>query len=117
LGWRIGPGGLFDRGRINASESRLKSARLTSDKLLDEITRQVIENLAHAQSEADQVAIARKAIEAAAETLRLSQARKEFGVGAVLETIQAEQDLTRARLDYLSAVVEFNKAQYALQKA
>jgi hypothetical protein len=35
----------------------------------------------------------------------------------VLETIQAEQDLTRARLDYLRAVAEFNKGQYTLKKA
>ena len=40
-----------------------------------------------------------------------------FAVGAVLESIQAEQELTRARLDYLDAVSEFNKAQYALRRA
>jgi outer membrane protein TolC len=34
-----------------------------------------------------------------------------------LETIQTEQDLTRARLDYLQAVAEFDRAQYALCKA
>ena len=39
------------------------------------------------------------------------------GVGAVLEDIQAQQELTRARSDYLSAVAEFNKAQYGLAKA
>ena len=63
------------------------------------------------------MATAERAIKASDETLRLSQLRKEFGVGAVLETIQAEQDLTRARLDYLNAIAEYNKAQYALKKA
>jgi outer membrane protein TolC len=38
-------------------------------------------------------------------------------VGAVLENVQAEQDLTQARLGYLNAVAEYNKAQYALSKA
>jgi len=38
-------------------------------------------------------------------------------VGVVLENIQAEQDLTRARLDVLTAIAEVNKAQYALKKA
>ena len=60
---------------------------------------------------------ARRAVEAAAETLRLTQQRKEFAVGVVLENIQAEQELTRARLDYLAAAAEFNKAQYALSRA
>jgi len=49
--------------------------------------------------------------------LRLTQERKQFGVGAVLEDIQAQQDLTRARSDYLSAVAEYNKAQYSLERA
>ena len=35
----------------------------------------------------------------------------------MLENILAEQDLTRARTDYLKAVTEFNKAQYGLSKA
>ena len=46
-----------------------------------------------------------------------SRNRKEFGVGAVLETIQAEQELTRTRLDHLRLVAEHNQAQYALRYA
>jgi outer membrane protein TolC len=117
LGWRLGPGGLFDQGRIHASRSRLHIAKLTGDKLMDEIRRQVVEGNARVQSLADQLATARRAVQAAEETLRLSQERKEFGVGVVLEAIQAEQELTRARLDYLNALAEHNKAQYQLSKA
>ena len=42
---------------------------------------------------------------------QLAQQRKEFAVGVVLETIQAEQDLTCARLDYLKAVADFKKGK------
>ena len=90
---------------------------MLADKLLDEITRQVIDSQTRAQSQADQLATTRLAIQAAQETLRLTQERKQFAVGAVLESIQAEQELTRARLDYLDAVSEFNKAQYSLRRA
>jgi outer membrane protein TolC len=69
------------------------------------------------QSQADQVDTARRAIQASEETLRLTEGRKQFAIGAVLETIQAEQELTRARLDYLNALAEYDKAQYALHKA
>jgi outer membrane protein TolC len=95
----------------------LKIAELSSDKLRDEVTRQVVEAFTHWQSFADQLATAQRVLAAAEEGLRLAQQRKEFAVGVVLETIQAEQDLTRARLDYLKAVAEFNKAQYSLAKA
>ena len=117
VSWRVGPGGLFDFTRTRSAESRLRQAELSEEKLRDELTRQVVEAFTHWQSFSDQLAIARRALEAAEEGLRLAQQRKEFAVGIVLETIQAEQDLTRARLDYLRAIAEFNKAQYALQKA
>ena len=37
-------------------------------------------------------------------------------MGVVLETIQAGQDLTHARLDYLKTIAEFNKSQYLLSR-
>ena len=49
--------------------------------------------------------------------MRLGQQRKEFGVGVVLETILAEQDLARARNDYLNIVTDYNKTQYELLRA
>src|SRR5207247_1065194 len=73
LGWRIGPGGLFDRSRVHAAESRLKINELTGEKLLDEITRQVVEAQARVQSQADQLSISGRAIRAAGEALRLTQ--------------------------------------------
>jgi len=117
LSWRIGPGGLFDFTRSRAADSRVKQAEISEEKVRDEITRQVVEAFTHWQSLGDQLAASRRGLEAAEEALRLARQRKEFAVGIVLETIQAEQDLTRARLDYLRAIAELNKAQYALQKA
>jgi outer membrane protein TolC len=117
LGWRIGPGGLFDAGRVNASKARLEAARLSGEKVRDDVTRQVVESHARAQSLFDQIAAAKQNLATAGETLRLTRERKQFGVGVVLEDIQAQQELTRARSDYLNAIAEFNKAQYELTKA
>ena len=115
--WRIGPGGLFDFPRIRATDARLKISELGDQKLKDELTRQVVEGFTRWQSQADQIQTARQALAAAAEGFRLAEQRKEFAVGIVLETIQAETDLTHAQLDYLKAVAAFNQAQYALQRA
>jgi hypothetical protein len=38
-------------------------------------------------------------------------------VGIVLEDIQAQQAVTQARSDFVTAVAEHDKAQYALSKA
>lgn len=117
LTWRIGPGGLFDVSRQRAAGSRLQGTRLTEEKLRDEIGRQVVESFTRMRSTADQLETARRALADAEESLRLAEARKDFAVGIVLETIQAQQDLTRSRLDYFKTIAEFNKAQYALSKA
>ncbi len=117
LSWRIGPGGLFDRSRVRAAESREKSSGLQSEKARDDVARQVIESLVRARSLGDQLGSARLALTAAEETLKLSRERKEFAVGAVLETIQAEEELTRVRRDYLTVIAEVNKAQFSLQAA
>jgi outer membrane protein TolC len=93
------------------------SARLATDKIHDEITRQVVDALTRMQSQTEQINFARRGLAAAQEAVYLAQQRQEFGVGIVLENILAHQDLTRTRNDYLRAVAEFNKAQYGLVKA
>jgi len=95
----------------------VKISELNEERLSDEVAREVVEAFARWQSSAEQIQTVRRALAAAEEGLRLAQRRKEFAVGIVLENIQAEQDLARTRLDYLKAVTEFNKAQYALNKA
>lgn len=117
VSWRIGPGGLLDFGRLHAAEARLRGTRVLDEKLKDEVTRQVVEAHARMASQADQLVTARQALATAEESLRLTRQRQDFAVGIVLENIQAEQDLTRIRSDYLGAIAEFNKAQYALNKA
>jgi len=115
--WRVGPGGLFDSGRVHAGRARLAEAQLGEAKLKDTITSQVVVNLARVQSLWAQIALARQNLATASETLRLTRQRKQYGVGVVLEDIQAQQDLTQARSEYLTALAEYNKAQYGLNKA
>jgi outer membrane protein TolC len=117
LSWKIGPGGLFDSGRVNATKARLAAAQLSDDRLRDVIISQVVAGLARVQSLAAQIELAKHNLATAVETLRLTRERKQFGVGAVLEDIQAQQDLNQARSDFVTALAEYNKAQYALNKA
>lgn len=117
VGWRIGPGGLFDSGRIQGSRARLEGARLEAEKTRQGVAREVVEAWTRVRSFADQIATAKAGLTAAEEALRLSQERKEFGIAAVLERILAEQDLTRSRNEYVSAIAEYDKAQYALRRA
>lgn len=117
LSWRIGPGGLFDSGRVNASKARLAAAQFTEFKLRDAIIAQVVTSLVRVNSTAVQIDLAERNLNTASETLRLTRQRKQYGVGVVLEDIQAQQALTQARSDYVTAVAENDKAQYELSRA
>jgi outer membrane protein TolC len=117
VGWRIGPGGLLDFGNMHAQQARLRSAALTANKVTDQIANEVITSQARVQSLAAQIATAKQSLSDAAEALRLAQERKEFGVGVVLETILAQQEVSRVRNDYLNIVTEYDKAQYELLRA
>ena len=117
VAWRIGPGGLFDFGRTRSAKARLDLAKLSGAKLEDAITREVVESDTRVRSLLDQLGDAKKTLQTSDEALRLTRERKQFGVGAVLEDIQAQQDLTRARSDYLNVIAEYNKAQHSLIRA
>ena len=117
LSWQIGPGGLFDPGRVKASRARLAATQLTQAKIKDTITSQVVDALVAVNSTTAQIQLAEQNLNTASETLQLTQQRKQFGVGIVLEDIEAQQALTQARSDYVTALAESNKAQYALRRA
>ena len=117
LGWRIGPGGLFDSGRIKASQARLAASQLGQSKLKDAVISQVVAAATRMRSLSDQITLAQRNLATAHETFRLTRERKQYGVGIVLEDIQAQQALTQAQSDYVTAVAELNKAQYGLNKA
>jgi outer membrane protein TolC len=117
LNWRIGPGGLFDAGRTKAGKARLAAAELSDSKLKDTIISQVVTGSIRVNSTAAQIKLVERNLTTASETLRLTRERKQYGVGIVLEDIQAQQALTQARSDYLTAVAEYDKAQYALSRA
>jgi outer membrane protein TolC len=117
LSWRLGPGGLFDFSRAEAANSQLRHQQLLNARLHDDISQQVVDAYEAARAALDEMGIARRGVELAQESLKLSEQRKEFGVYAVLEVIQAQLDLTQARNDYSRALTQYAKAQYGLARA
>jgi outer membrane protein TolC len=114
LSWRIGPGGLFDRSRVRSSEARLRRGELELEQTRDTIRRQVVEFSARASSLSAQLASLRAALDSAEKTAQLSRERRAQSVSGVLEDLLAEEELTRARRDYVAAVAAFDQSQHAL---
>ena len=114
LSWKVGPGGLFDFGRIRSSGAKLTAAEISDEKLRDQIGREVVDGYTRVQSLFEQLRVARVNLNSAEETLRLTRQRKQMGVGVVLEDIQAQQELLKVRTDLVTIVTELNQQQYAL---
>lgn len=110
--WRIGPGGIGDRTRIRTADARRRVAELERDQLRDEVARQVVELQTRTQVAADRLRVADHTLAAARRLVDLTHARREFGVGIVLEAIDAEREFSRAQADHLQAIADHNRLQW-----
>lgn len=117
LGWKIGPGGLFDKQRKIIANAQEDAAHLQSAQVKAAIGREVVEAAAKAQSSHDQIAINDEAVNAAQEMVKLARERQASQLGVVLEYLLAREELTRARQSRVKAVTDFNKAQHSLKRA
>lgn len=114
LGWKVGSGGLFYRGRRELADARYRSTEIKLAKQQQDVIQEVI--VAHTQVNAkkEQIAIAEQGVKDAEESLKLNEARLKLGVGLPLEVLQAEKALIQSRKDYVSSIIDYNKAQYKL---
>ena len=117
LGWKIGPGGLFDKQRKVITNAREEATNLQTDQIKAAIGREVVEAAAKSQSAHDQIAINDEAVTAAEEMAKLAKERQASELGVVLEYLLAREELTRARQSRVQAVTDFNKAQHERKRA
>lgn len=117
LGWRIGPGGLFDKQRQKIASAREQQAALQTSQVRAAIGREVVDAAVKARAAHDQIAIHDEAVAAAEEMVKLARERQASQVGVVLEYLLAREELARARQGRVKAVTDFNKAQHELKRA
>ena len=63
------------------------------------------------------VVAAEVGLKSAEEGLKLAAQRRDFAVGAVLETLQSQQDAVQARLEAVRTIADLNKARHRLKAA
>jgi outer membrane protein TolC len=117
FGWKIGPGGLFDKQSQNIAEARKAAAGLESDRVKAAIGREVVDAMTRSRSAHDRILINEEAVSAAEQMVELAEQRQASQVGVVLEYLLAREELTRARQDRVTAVSDFNTAQHELRRA
>lgn len=117
LGWKLGPGGLLDTNRTKLAGIEKETADFRMRKARAWVEREVVEMASRSRSAHEQIQIAEESVSAAEELTKLSGERQETQVGIVLEYVLAREELTRAQISRIRAVVEYNRAQNMLASA
>lgn len=117
LSWKIGPGGLFDPAAIQSGNARFRKSGHEYANRRNQIVEDVVSAFARTDSLARQLRFAALAVESSRKSLNLADQRREFEVAEILENIDAQRDLTVARLDHAAAIAEHNIAQFSLLRA
>ncbi|MGR8942315.1 MAG: TolC family protein [Gammaproteobacteria bacterium] len=69
------------------------------------------------QTAGEQVAVGKEALRQAADALEQSLARERLGTVKPFEVFQSQQFYLEAQTDYLQAVADYDKAQFAMKVA
>jgi outer membrane protein TolC len=109
--------GRFTKGQINEAKARQLQAEynLRTQELL--IAVDVNTALQAAYQAQERMSVTRDGLASAEEDLKLSQEKYNVGSATVLDLIDAQVALTRARSDYISALADAQVAQMQLRKA
>ena len=116
LQWR-----LFDGGAASAAARQQDTNREIAESEFanqrNDVRLEVEQAYFSLQANKKNISTADKAIDLAEESLRLARLRFSAGVGTQTEVINSQTELTRARGNLLSAVIDYNQSYIALQRA
>lgn len=114
--WNLFDGGAA-RARANQQEANIRIAETRFAQARENIQLQVETSFTNLQSSFLNIGTSRQAVEQAREALRLARLRFQAGVGTQTDVINAENDLTRAEGNLITAILGYNRALASLQRS
>ncbi len=102
---------------LDRAESEKRRAELLCMRAQDRVAAEVVRAWERVKAAPQRIAAANRETEAAQATRDLADARHEAGAALMVETLDAEASLTRARTSLLFAIADHNRAQYELLHA
>ncbi|WP_218082194.1 TolC family protein [Anthocerotibacter panamensis] len=111
----------FDGGAARAQADQAiadaKSARVRYIDTLNTIRFGVESSYSQLRTASQRIETNTKAVTSADENLRLARLRFQAGVGTQTDVLIADRDLTQARVNRLTAVIDYNRALASLRRA
>ncbi|MBR0260318.1 MAG: TolC family protein [Selenomonadaceae bacterium] len=122
--WQVGLSvqwNIFDNGvtsaSVNERRANLRKAQAVATQILDAVHLEVYSAYIDLKSAEENISSTKAAVGSAEEDYRLAKIRYVEGVGINLEVMDAQEKLTKARVNYYSALYEYNVAKALLDKA
>jgi outer membrane protein TolC len=115
--WQIRNLGYGEQAARQAASARVQQARLRELQVMDLVAREVMEAQARVRSRRNRIAVAQAGIEAARNSYERNFSRIREGQGLPIEVLQAIQSFDAAQRELVDATVDFNVAQFQLQRA
>lgn len=116
VNWNFFDGGAA-RARANQQEANKAIAETRFAQARENIQLQVESSFSNLQSTFLNIGTNRQAVAQAREALRLARLRFQAGVGTQTDVINAENDLTRAEGNLVTAIIGYNRALASLQRS
>ncbi len=103
--------------QVGESKVRVSQAEIARTQLIEAITLEVKNDFLNVQVAEKNIRVAEKAIEQAEENLRMNEERYKYQVATQTEVLDAVTLLAQARVNYYSALSDFNIAKARLERS
>ena len=115
--WTVLNFGIGNKALIDAARSRLRSADLRQVATLDQIRAEVAEAYAKTHARFAQIRTCELAIQSSTEAYREDLRRIMGLIGLPLEVVNSLRLLSRSRVAYTNAILDYDRAQFELYVA
>lgn len=114
--WNFFDGGQ-SQARARQAEQDEAIAENRFEQTRNQIRREVEQAFFNLKANKENIDTAELAVEQAEESLRLARLRFQAGVGTQIDVINAQSELTRARGNLLTAIIDYNRSLASLERA
>lgn len=115
--WQVRGMGVGEYAARREASARYEQTRFEQVRMVNEVAREIVQAHAQVQARHRQIRISELAVERAVASFDRNLRRVRDLKGLPIETLQSIQALDQARREYLRALVDYNTAQFRLQRA
>lgn len=115
--WQVRGLGVGEYAARRESRALYEQTRFEQVRVMNEVGREIVQSHAQVQARHRQITIAEGAVKRAVDSFDRNLLRVRDLQGLPIETLQSIQALDQARREYLRALVDYNAAQFRLQRA